>query len=87
MTAIMMPPAPRGEQHADEGHVEEPQQEQRQEHPGLKSGVALEIGSLPCHARIVVIGGDTVAKYGRCKTGKRRATVADVPSLTLNFPA
>jgi hypothetical protein len=31
-----------GEQRADEGHVEQPEQEQREQHPELEAAVAFE---------------------------------------------
>ena len=38
-------PRARREQHADEHHVDEPEQEHRQQHPGLQTGVATEVGA------------------------------------------
>jgi hypothetical protein len=38
-----------GEQHADQGHVQKPQQEDREEHPELESGVATDLYALTCH--------------------------------------
>ena len=49
ITAIITPLAPAGEQHAHEDHVEEAQQEDRQEHPGLKPRVTTEFNALTCH--------------------------------------
>ena len=34
-----------GDQHADEHHVDEPEQEHRQQHPGLQAGVLAEVRS------------------------------------------
>ena len=38
-----------GEQHADQGHVEEAQQKHGEEHPELESGVATDLYALTCH--------------------------------------
>jgi hypothetical protein len=38
-----------GEQDTDQGHVKKAQQEHREEHPGLKPGVASQFHSLSCH--------------------------------------
>ena len=51
-----------GEQDADEHHVDEPEQEHRQQHPGLQAGVFAERSSAVAMAVIVADAGSRCPK-------------------------
>ena len=59
----------RREQNADEDHVDQAQQEDRQQHPGLQAGVFAKAGTSRCHRVVIVAEADTSAL--KCPPGSR----------------